>query len=327
MKNNNIPINKYEKENNSNKNNNKSIKLDINNMNKNDIKNLKISINKIRNVCSILKEKNTIIDGMLLSTKTKKKIISQETLEKEAELLKIDNEINIYFNQLFSDFINTDNNKNIIISKLKLLRDELAKRKYNDYLNKKITIEQKEEKLQKDLSNLSTEQLEVFNNENFDKTDNNNKDKVNIEIIKKNYEDIKKTDIYHHIFSEIKNSLYNGKTNNNQSMESLENNNIKLNQKYNPKIINESSNYFQPYSIENPKIKNDLVSFEKKKKRNNLSMDNKNFIDIENSNSNIEQKFSVDTKNIRNKSFGGYNKAYKKKSRFNSKLFRANNIL
>ena len=151
MKNNNIPINKYEKENNSNKNNNKSIKLDINNMNKNDIKNLKTSINKIRNVCSILKEKNTIIDGMLLSTKTKKKIISQETLEKEAELLKIDNEINIHFNQLFSDFINTDNSKNIIISKLKLLREELAKRKYNDYLNKKITIEQKEEKLQKDL--------------------------------------------------------------------------------------------------------------------------------------------------------------------------------
>ena len=327
MKNNNIPINKYEKENNSNKNNNKSIKLDINNMNKNDIKNLKTSINKIRNVCSILKEKNTIIDGMLLSTKTKKKIISQETLEKEAELLKIDNEINIYFNQLFSDFINTDNSKNIIISKLKLLREELAKRKYNDYLNKKITIEQKEEKLQKDLSNLSTEQLEVFNNENFDKTKGNNKDKINFEIMKKNYEDIKKTDIYHHIFSEIKNSLYNGKANNNQSMESLENNNIKLNQKYNPKIINESSNYFQPYSIDNPKIKNDLVSFEKKKKRNNHSMDNKNYIDIENSNSNFEQKFSVDTKNIRNKSFGGYNKAYKKKSRFNSKLFRANNIL
>ena len=327
MKNNNIPINKYEKENNSNKNNNKSIKLDINNMNKNDIKNLKTSINKIRNVCNILKEKNTIIDGMLLSTKTKKKIISQETLEKEAELLKIDNEINIYFNQLFSDFINTDNSKNIIISKLKLLREELAKRKYNDYLNKKITIEQKEEKLQKDLSNLSTEQLEVFNNENFDKTKGNNKDKINFEIMKKNYEDIKKTDIYHHIFSEIKNSLYNGKANNNQSMESLENNNIKLNQKYNPKIINESSNYFQPYSIDNPKIKNDLVSFEKKKKRNNHSMDNKNYIDIENSNSNFEQKFSVDTKNIRNKSFGGYNKAYKKKSRFNSKLFRANNIL
>ena len=327
MKNNNIPINKYEKENNSNKNNNKSIKLDINNMNKNDIKNLKTSINKIRNIYNILKEKNTIIDGMLLSTKTKKKIISQETLEKEAELLKIDNEINIYFNQLFSDFINTDNSKNIIISKLKLLREELAKRKYNDYLNKKITIEQKEEKLQKDLSNLSTEQLEVFNNENFDKTKGNNKDKINFEIMKKNYEDIKKTDIYHHIFSEIKNSLYNGKANNNQSMESLENNNIKLNQKYNPKIINESSNYFQPYSIDNPKIKNDLVSFEKKKKRNNHSMDNKNYIDIENSNSNFEQKFSVDTKNIRNKSFGGYNKAYKKKSRFNSKLFRANNIL
>jgi len=326
MKNNNIPINKYEKENNSNKNNNKTIKLDINNMNKNDIKNLKTSINKIRNVCSILKEKNTIIDGMLLSTKTKKKIISQETLEKEAELLKIDNEINIYFNQLFSDFINTDNNKNIIISKLKLLREELAKRKYNDFLNKKIIIEQKEEKLQKELSNLSTEQLEVFNNKIFDKIDND-KDKVNIEIMKKHYEDIKKTDIYHHIFSEIKNSLYNGKSDYNQNMELMDNNKIKLNQKYNSKIINESSNYFKPYSNDNSGIKIDFVSFEKKKKINYQSMDNKSYIDNSNSNSNIEQKYLFDTKNIRNKSFGGYNKVYKKKSRFNSKLFSANNIL
>ena len=326
MKNNNIPINKCEKENNSNKNLSKEIQIDIKNINKNDIKNLKTSLNKIRSVCNILKDKNTIIDGMLLNTKKRKKIISQENLEKEAELLKIENEINIYFNQLFSDFINTDNNKNIIISKLKLLRDELAKRKYNDYLNKKIIVEQKEEKLQKELSNLSTEQLEVFNNEIFDKIDND-KDKVNIEIMKKHYEDIKRTDIYHHIFSEIKNSLYNGKTNYNQSMELMDNNKIKLNQKYNSKIINESSNYFKPYSNDNSGIKIDLVSFEKKKKRNNHSMDNKSYIDNSNSNSNIEQKYLFDTKNIRNKSFGGYNKAYKKKSRFNSKLFSANNIL
>ena len=325
MKNNNIPSNKSEKEYNSNKNNGKEIQLDINNLNKIDIKNLKTSLNKIRSVCKILKEKNTIIDGMLLNTKKRKKLISQENLEKEAELLKIETEINIYFNQLFSDFINTDNNKNFIISKLKLLRDELAKRKYNDFLNKKIIIEQKEEKLQKELSNLSTEQLEVFNNEIFDKIDND-KDKVNIEIMKKHYEDIKKTDIYHHIFSEIKNSLYNGKSDYNQNME-FDNNKIKLNQKYNSKIINESSNYFKPYSNDNSGIKIDLVSFEKKKKRNNQSIDNKSYIDNSNSNSNIEQKYLFDTKNIRNKSFGGYNKVYKKKSRFNSKLFSANNIL
>ena len=40
-------------------------------------------------------------------------------------------------------------------------------------------------------------------------------------------------------------------------------------------------------------------------------MDNKSYIDNSNSNSNIEQKYIFDTKNIRNKSFGGYNKAYK----------------
>ena len=70
-----IPKNKIEKENNQNKNREKSIKLDINNMNKNDIKNLKISLNNIRNICNVLKEKNTIIDGMLISTKKRKKII------------------------------------------------------------------------------------------------------------------------------------------------------------------------------------------------------------------------------------------------------------
>ena len=90
-----IPKNKMEKENNQNKKIDKTIKLDINNMNKNDIKNLKISLNNIRNICNVLKEKNTIIDGMLISTKKRKKLISQETLEKEAELLKIDKEINI----------------------------------------------------------------------------------------------------------------------------------------------------------------------------------------------------------------------------------------
>ena len=322
-----IPKNKMEKENNQNKKNDKTIKLDINNMNKNDIKNLKISLNNIRNICNVLKEKNTIKDGMLINNKKRKKVISQETLEKEAELLKIDNEINITFNQLFSDFIHNDNDKNIIVSKIKLLRDELTKRKYNEYLNKKIMIEQKEEKIQNELTNLSTEQLEIFNNEMFDKPENNDNNKVNLEIMKKHYEDIKKNDIYNQMFSEIRNSLYNEKYNYIQSMRLLDNKDMKLNQKFNSKIINESSNYFQPFSIENSSNKNDLTSFEKKKKRINHSMDNKHCIDNDISNSIIEQKYIYDNKNIRNKSFTGYNKAYKKKSRFNSKLFRANNIL
>ena len=328
MKNNNININKYEQEiiiPSINKSTNNII--DINNMNSNDIQNMKVSLNKLRNICNVLKEKNTIIDGMLISTKKRKKVISQETLEKEAELLKIDNEINITFNQLFSDFIHNDNDKNIIVSKIKLLRDELTKRKYNEYLNKKIMIEQKEEKIQNELTNLSTEQLEIFNNEIFKKPENDDNDKVNMEIMKKHYEDIKKNDIYNQMLSEIRNSLYNEKYNYIQSMRLLDNKDMKLNQKFNSKIINESSNYFQPFSIENSSNKNDLTSFEKKKKRINHSMDNKHCLDNDISNSIIEQKYIYDNKNIRNKSFTGYNKAYKKKSRFNSKLFRANNIL
>ena len=72
-------------------------------------------------------------------------------------------------------------------------------------------IEQKEEKIQNELTNLSTEQLEIFNNEMFEKPENNDNDKVNMEIMKKHYEDIKKNDIYNQMFSEINNSLYNEK--------------------------------------------------------------------------------------------------------------------
>ena len=326
MKNNNITNNKYGKEmNNSNEKDYINKNVDNNDLNNNDIQNIKLSLNKLRNISSILKEKNIIIDSMLLSTKKRKKILSQETLEKEAELLKIENEINIYYNKLFSDLVNTDANKSIILSKIKLIREELIQKKYVDYLNKKIMVEQKEEKIQQGLSKLSTEQLENFNNEIYnDQTcEDKDKDKANIEILKKHYEDIKKSDIYQKVFSEIKESLYN------PSMSSLYNNKNST-KKFNSKMINESSNYFQPYSMQNSEKKSNLFSNKNKKYKGNHSMDNKytnsndNYFKNENSNLNSQQKFLFDIKSCRNNSYAAKNYINKKKKRFNSKLFMLN---
>ena len=326
MKNNNITNNKYGKEmNNSNEKDYINKNVDNNDLNNNDIQNIKLSLNKLRNISSILKEKNIIIDSMLLSTKKRKKILSQETLEKEAELLKIENEINIYYNKLFSDLNNTDTNKSVILSKIKLIREELIQKKYVDYLNKKIMVEQKEEKIQQGLSKLSTEQLENFNNEIYnDQTcEDKDKDKANIEILKKHYEDIKKSDIYQKVFSEIKESLYN------PSMSSLYNNKNSI-KKFNSKMINESSNYFQPYSMQNSEKKSNLFSNKNKKYKGNHSMDNKytnsndNYFKNENSNLNSQQKFLFDIKSCRNNSYAAKNYINKKKKRFNSKLFMLN---
>ena len=326
MKNNNITNNKYGKEmNNSNEKDYINKNVDNNDLNNNDIQNIKLSLNKLRNISSILKEKNIIIDSMLLSTKKRKKILSQETLEKEAELLKIENEINIYYNKLFSDLVNTDANKSVILSKIKLIREELIQKKYVDYLNKKIMVEQKEEKIQQGLSKLSTEQLENFNNEIYnDQTcEDKDKDKANIEILKKHYEDIKKSDIYQKVFSEINESLYN------PSMSSLYNNKNSI-KKFNSKMINESSNYFQPYSMQNSEKKSNLFSNKNKKYKGNHSMDNKytnsndNYFKNENSNLNSQQKFLFDIKSCRNNSYAAKNYINKKKKRFNSKLFMLN---
>ena len=326
MKNNNITNNKYGKEmNNSNEKEYINKNVDNNDLNNNDIQNIKLSLNKLRNISSILKEKNIIIDSMLLSTKKRKKILSQETLEKEAELLKIENEINIYYNKLFSDLVNTDANKSVILSKIKLIREELIQKKYVDYLNKKIMVEQKEEKIQQGLSKLSTEQLENFNNEiyNVQTCEDKDKGKANIEILKKHYEDIKKSDIYQKVFSEIKESLYN------PSMSSLYNNKNSI-KKFNSKMINESSNYFQPYSMQNSEKKSNLFSNKNKKYKGNHSMDNKytnsndNYFKNENSNLNSQQKFLFDIKSCRNNSYAAKNYINKKKKRFNSKLFMLN---
>ncbi len=91
------------------------------------------------------------------------------------------------------------------------------------------------------------------------------------------------------------------------------NNKIKLNQKYNSIIINENSNYFKPYSNENSRIKNDLVSFEKKQKRNNRNMDNKSYIDNCNSNSNKDKNYLFNIKILEIKVFEVIIKQIKKK--------------
>jgi len=312
MKNNNIQINKYESSK-SFPNKYLNLNLDTNNLKNSDIQNLKHSLNKIRSITNILKEKNTIIDGMLLSTKKKKKILSQEISEKEGELINLENEINIYYNKLFSEHFQTDENKGRILSKLKLIREELTQKKYADYLNKKIIIEQKEEKLQQKLNLLSMEQLELFNKELIN---NNNID--NYELIKKQYEDLKKTDIYNQIFNEIKESLFNEKYNNIQSMTSLYDNS-KSKKKFNSKMLN-SSNYFQ---LESERFYN-----KKKKGRNNYSMDSR--YNFENDDLTATQKYLMinENNNYRNKSFFEYNHnnnnnnhINKKKNKFNSKLF------
>ena len=308
MKNNIIPLKKYEQEiNNSPQKSNINNKTTINNLNQNDIQSMKISLNKLRNICNILKEKNTIIDGMLLSTKKRKKILSEETSEKENELIQLENEINIYYNKLFSEYIHTDNKKNQILSKLKLIKEELTQRKYIDYLNKKIMIEQKEEKIQQKLNLLSTERLELFNQDLIN--NNNGNDLNNYELIKKQYEDIKKSDIYNQIFNEIKESLYNEKYNNIKSMSSLDNKNngnnssynYKSKKKFNSKMLS-SSNYFQPYSVRYSEMKNNMFSNKKKKGRNNYSMDNNRF-NMDNEDLNATQKYLMENNKFTTKSF------------------------
>ena len=165
------------------------------NINVSDTQQLKNSLNKVKNLCNILKEKNNIIDGMLLSTKRKKKILIQETEDKQNEIIQLENEINIYYDKLFSEYFQGDNRKSRILSKIKFLRKELTQSKYIDYLNKKIMVEQKEENMQKKLSLLTTEQLEQFNEEIYNNQIFNEKEKQNIELMKKQYEDIKKTEI------------------------------------------------------------------------------------------------------------------------------------
>ena len=317
-------------------NTNQNPNIDINNFTKSDIEHLKLSLNKIRNLSKILKEKNNIIDGMLLSTKKRKIILTQEISEKEDEIIKLENEINIYYNKLFSEYFNSDSNKSIILSKIKFLRRELTQNKYIDYLNKKIMVEQKEEKMQKKLSLLTTEQLELFNKEIYnDQIYTTDKEKENIELIKKQYEDIKKTEIFTKIFNEIKESLYKDKYNkiNNESNSSLI---YKSKKKFNSKMLNNQSNKGSCSSLRtcsqgNYDMRSEMFSNKGKRNKANCSVENRNMMSNESSMAdeeiNATRKYLLNNdnnnKNYGNKIYALNNSKYKKK-KFNSKFFVSN---
>ena len=334
MKNNNIDL--YNNQNIINtKNKIEKSKLDISNISNYDIEHLKNSLNKIKNISKILKEKNNIIDGMLLSTKKRKKILSQETIEKENEIIKLENEINIYYNKLFSEYFQGDNNKSIILSKIKFLRRELTQNKYIDYLNKKIMVEQKEEKIQKKLSLLTTEQLEMFNEEIYNnQLFNSEKEKENIELIKKQYEDIKKTEIFTKIFNEIKEALYKDKCNikNNESNSFL----IKSKRKFNSKMLNiNQSNRGSCASLHtcsqgNYDMRSEMFSNKERKKKGNHSVEIKNLMSNDSSLGNEEinatHKYLMSNINYGPKSYAS-NSSKNKNNRFNSKFFITNKYI
>jgi hypothetical protein len=322
--------------NNLNKNNlyNDITNIDLNNLNHTDIQHLKISLNNLKKLSNILKEKNNIIDGMLLSTKKRKKIITQEKTEKENEIIKLDNEINIYYNKLFSEYLNENNNKSIILSKIKFLRRELTQNKYIDYLNKKIMVEQKEEKMQKKLALLSTEQLELFNKEIYNnQIFNNDKEKQNIELIKKQYEDIKKKEIFSKIFNEIKESLYKDKYNNESVNSSL----IKSKKKFNSKMLNINQSKkgscasLHTVSQGNYEMRSEMFSNKAKKNKGNHSVEIKNLMSNDSSMLNNEinatQKYLLSNNNYRKNSQDSKRLLNKKNSKFNSKLFMSNHYL
>ena len=311
-----------------------NIKIELNSINQSDIQHLKKSLNNLKKLSNIIKEKNNIIDGMLLSTKKRKKIIAKETSEKENEIIKLENEINIYFNKLFSEYLNEHNNKSIILSKIKFLRREMTQNKYIDYLNRKIMVEQKEEKMQKKLALLSTEQLEQFNREIYNnQIFNNDREKQNVELIKKQYEDIKKTEIFSKIFNEIKESLYKEKYNNISLNSSL----VKSKPKFNSKMLNinpskkGSCASLHSVSQGNYEMRSEMFSNRAKKNKGHHSIEIKNLMSNESSMLNDEinatQKYLLSNKNNRKKSQESKTSLNKKNNKFNSKLFMSNNYL
>ena len=309
--------------------------FDINNLNLSEIQQLKNSLKKVKNLCHILKEKNNIIDGMLLSTKKRKKLLAKEKSDKEDEIVSLENEINIYYNKLFSEYFQGDNNKSIILSKIKFLRKELTQNKYIDYLNKKIMVEQKEEKMQKKLSLLTTEQLEIFNKEIYNnQLFNSEKEKENIELIKKQYEDIKKTEIFTKIFNEIKEALYKDKCNikNNESNSFL----IKSKRKFNSKMLNiNQSNRGSCASLHtcsqgNYDMRSEMFSNKERKKKGNHSVEIKNLMSNDSSVGNEEinatHKYLMSNINYGPKSYAS-NSSKNKNNRFNSKFFITNKYI
>ena len=294
------------------------IDLPLNDLSKSDIDNLRASLNKLRNLSNKLKEKNNIIDGILLSTKKRNKILIKETNFKEDEITKLENEINISFNKLFSGYCTDDIKKTRILTKLRFLRTEFTQTKYLDYLEQKRKVEQKEDKMQRTLCLLTTEQLEKFNKEMHNKRLlNNDEEKQRTELINKQYEDIKKTEIFKKIIGEIK--------------ESLSNESLKSKKKFNSKLLNLSQNNIESKSSMisgsqgNYCMRSDMFS-NKNRKRANRSLESKNIMNNEsiviNEENNATQKYLINNKKYGPKSFASNNSSVGKKAkRFNSKFF------
>ena len=304
--------------------------FDINNLNLSEIQQLKNSLKKVKNLCHILKEKNNIIDGMLLSTKKRKKLLAKEKSDKEDEIVSLENEINIYYNKLFSEYFHGDNEKSRILSKIKFLRRELTQNKYVDYLNKKIMVEQKEEKMQKKLSLLTTEQLEKFNQEIYKKDLYNNKEKEHLELIKKQYDDIKKTEIFTKIFNEIKESLVGFKNNESRNSSSL----IKSKKKFNSKLFNinpsnrGSCTSFNTCSQGNYEMRSEMFSNKVKHRKGHHSVEIKHLMSNENSSMNGEvnatHKYLLSNKNYGPKDYMPNSSMNKKSNKYHSRLFMFN---
>ena len=255
----------------------------------NNINHLKSSINKIRTLSNILKEKNNLTDTLLINTKKQKKTLLQELSNKENELIKLDNEINVLYSKLYSQFPPSYNK---IISKLKLIRNELFNNKTKEYLNKKILIEEKEKNLKKKFSKLSTEQLQQFNNEYHSNNIEENK------IVEKQYEDIKKSNIYNNIFKEIKIYLNNDNPNNLSDS----------NKKFNSKLMNNSS--YSLNSVNSSILNSNLFTNKSKKgkvnrsvdytdKQKNTQINNRN--GVENNNNNSIKSMNVNNNRISSK--------------------------
>ena len=306
-----------------------NINNEINNLNHSEVQHFQNSLKKIKNICNTLKEKNNIIDGMLLSTKKRKKLLAQEKSDKENEINSLENEINIYYNKLFSEYFHGDTDKSRILSKIKFLRRELTQNKYVDYLNKQIMVEQKEEKMQKKLSLLSTEQLEQFNREIYNEDNYNDKEKEHIELIKKQYEDIKKAEIFTKIFNEIKESLC-GRKNSESKNSSL----VKSKKRFNSKMLNiNASNKGSFTSLNtcsqgNYEMRSEMFSNREKRKKRIHSVENKNVMSnkssVNNDDINATYKYLLNNKNYGPKDYLPHSSMNKKKNKYNSKLFMFN---
>lgn len=333
-KNNKKIANKNQYKNNLEANDYNNINVNLNNINSSEAQHLKNSLRKLKNIYNILKDKNNIIDGMLLSTKKRKKMLAQEKSDKENEIITLENEINIVYNKLFSEYFNEDNNKSIILTKMKLLGRELTQKKYLDYLNKKIMVEQKEEKMQKKLSLLNTEQLEQFNKEIFTRDIYNNKEKEHIELIIKQYEDIKKTEIITKIINEIKESLGGFKSN--DSKNSLID---KSKKKFCSKMLNiNTSNKGSFTSLNscsqgNYEMRSEMFSNKAKRKKVYHSVENKNlmssqnYVNNEDLNVSPTQKYLLNNKNYGPKDYVLNNLMNKKNKKYHSKLFMNNQYM